>query len=60
MSEKLYMCVTNDIYELPLCISNNIAEVAKYAGVTTEAVKKGIYKHTKGESSRFRKVVLNE
>lgn len=37
--EKLYMCVTADVYELPLCVSNNILDVAQYCGLTKGSVQ---------------------
>jgi hypothetical protein len=33
MKEKLYMCVTADKYELPLCVSPDIADVARFCGI---------------------------
>ena len=34
----LYMAVTADKYELPLIVSDKIGDVAKYAGVSKNAV----------------------
>jgi len=35
--QKLYMCVTDDKYELPLCVSPEIGEIAQFCGLKTQS-----------------------
>ena len=36
---KLYIMVTNDVYELPLAVADSINELARFAGVKPNSIK---------------------
>lgn len=40
MTEKLYLKVTQDKYELPLCVCDSTKELADKCGITHNAVQK--------------------
>ena len=61
MKRTLYMYVTDDEYELPLFVSENIKEVAERAGTTRNSVWSSITRYEKkGIKTRFRRVKIND
>ena len=44
----IYMAVTKDKYELPVCIADSAKELASLLGVTPNNVVSSISKHEKG------------
>ena len=59
---NVYMIVTNDKYRLPLYWGDSIAELAKYAHMTYEAVERGIRRAMYGKSqhSKYEVVHISE
>lgn len=60
---KLYMMVTNDEYELPLGVYDNMDELAKKQGYKKSYIKKAIslYEHGKALCFvPFRKVIVED
>lgn len=52
---KLYLAVTADKYELPLCVLDTLEELAKFAGVSVGAARQSIYN---GYSGKYHKMKL--
>lgn len=36
--KKLYMAVTDDKYELPMCVSDRVSEIAQFCGIKEGSV----------------------
>lgn len=49
---KIYMVVTNDMFELPLCVGG-INDIALYLGLSANTVKSNMSKHRHGEAARW-------
>lgn len=52
---KLYMMVTQDRYELPLCVTDSVKELAKFSGLSVDTLYQMMskYKHGRIKKSRF-------
>lgn len=59
---NVYMIVTNDKYRLPLYWGDSIAELAKHAHMTYEAVERGIRRamYGKRQHSKYEVVHISE
>ena len=59
---NVYMIVNNDKYRLPLYWGDSIAELAKHAHMTYEAVERGIRRAMYGKSqhSKYEVVHISE
>lgn len=59
---KLWMVVTQDEYELPLCVSRYPDVVAEYAGVSVEIVWQCVVQYRRGrlKKTRFRCVEVDD
>lgn len=59
--EKLYMCVTADKYELPLCVSPDIAEVAQFCGIKKRSAQtmlsKGLTTRVGSQRGKFLRIM---
>lgn len=49
-SKHLWLAVTADKYELPLCVEDSAAKLAKQLGTTTVCVESSFYKHKSGKT----------
>lgn len=58
----LYMGVTPDEYELPLCVSDTATELARMYGMTPNAVYCNIYNNQDGTRNgiKFLKIEIDE
>ena len=58
----LYMGVTTDEYELPLCVSDTAAELARMYGMTPNAVYCNLYNNQTGRNNgiKFLKIEIDE
>lgn len=59
---NVYMIVTNDKFRLPLYCGDSIAELAKHAHMTYEAVERGIRRamYGKHQHSKYEVVHISE
>lgn len=59
---KLYMGVTPDKYELPLCVADTVTELARMYRMTPSAIYTNIYNHQDGTRNgvKFLKIEFNE
>lgn len=63
MLMKLYMMVTNDIYELPLGVYDSLDEMAEKQGIKKAYIKTAIslYEHGKNKAFvPFRRIIIKE
>lgn len=51
---KIYMEVTTDKFELPLCIADSIKELSAISGVNYDTVKKQIYRQNNKRKREWR------
>lgn len=58
----MYMSVTADEYELPICITDTVEELAEIYGITKGAIYCAVSANKNGKRSghKFVKVKLNE
>ena len=56
--EYLYLQVTDDKYELPLIVADDVHEPARLAGVDVSTVRSSLWRHETGKLkfSKFRRV----
>lgn len=59
---RLYMVVTNDEYELPLIVSENIHDIEWFSGSSESTIRSCINRVEQGKlkRSKFRKVEVEE
>lgn len=59
---KLYLCVTDDKYELPIAVADSQAELARMVGVTCNTVCACLCRLRNGdyESSIYREVEIDD
>lgn len=59
--KTLYMMVTQDEYELPLCVCSSYAELACFAGVSAKSVKSAIlHAKARGGNSKYKAVLIDD
>ncbi len=58
----VYMKVTDDEYELPLCVADTVMELAELTGSTRNAIYTAVNKQKRGKlkKSQWRKVLIEE
>lgn len=57
----LYLMVTKDKYELPLCVADTVPELAKMVGTTTNTIYSMMGHEKTGKCrSKFKKVEVEE
>jgi len=56
--EYLYLQVTDDKYELPIIVADDVHELARKAGVDVSTVRSSLWRHETGKLkfSKFRRV----
>lgn len=61
MSQKLYLYVSDDEYELPLAVAESAAALARMVGVTANAVRCGISRERHARhKSRYKCVEVDD
>ena len=48
----LYMYVTNDIYELPICVAESVVELSKMVGISPNCISSSISHQKSGRNKR--------
>ena len=58
----IYMCVTEDKYELPIAVADTVPELAKLTGATSGSIYSCLskVKHGNANKSRYIKVVIED
>lgn len=58
----IYMCVTEDKYELPIAVADTIPELARLTGATSGSIYSCLskVKHGNANKSRYIKVVIED
>lgn len=58
----IYMCVTEDKYELPIAVADTIPELARLTGATSGSIYSCLskVKHGNANRSRYIKVVIED
>lgn len=57
----LYMVVTNDEYEFPLIVSENIHDIERYSGSSESTIRSCISRYNRGMlKGKFRRVEVEE
>jgi len=57
----IYLCVTADIYELPIAVADNSGELGKMLGARRETINSAIYHSRKdGWNSIYKRVNVEE
>lgn len=60
MREYLWLCVTMDKYEFPLCVCDTIQELAEWCGTSVNNIQSSICKVEKhNRRSKYRRVKVN-
>jgi hypothetical protein len=59
-SDYVYMKVTNDEYELPVCVRDNLTELAEACGYTKGSISSEISHAKHGKKTLFYKVYVGE
>jgi len=59
-SDYVYMKVTNDRYELPICIRDTRQELAKAVGTTPNCISSAISHAKQGKKTIYYKVYIGE
>lgn len=57
--KKLYMAVTADEYELPLCVRDSVEELAEVFGVQPNTIYVNISRNQCGKNMKHKFVVVN-
>lgn len=57
---KLWLCVTQDEYELPMAVADGATELAKMLGTTVDSITSAAWKARKGKKTKYRTVDVNE
>ncbi len=62
MKQKFYMAVANDIYELPIFVTDTVTEMAEWAGRSNEAILSAIRKGSRciKNNCRFERIIVEE
>lgn len=48
----LYLAVTADEYELPVFVTNSRAEMARWQGVSIDAIAQAVYRYERGSNRK--------
>ena len=48
-TRRLYMMISNDIFELPLAVADSVNELAEMVGATPDTIRSCICKYERGE-----------
>lgn len=58
---KLYLCVTNDKYELPLAVADSVAELARMLGKTPNGIWATMWHaREKGHRCHYKEVEIDD
>ena len=64
MIQKLYLKVTKDKYELPLCVMDTLKELADYDGIQLSTLRSKISNYEHGRipatGTPYRRVIIEE
>lgn len=62
MDRYIYMVVTQDEYELPLIVSENILDIARFTGKSVKSIRSSLAHFYNGEykTSQYRRVKKDE
>ena len=56
----LYMAVTADKYELPICVEDSVKKLAKWAGISENTLSSRISKESSGKTSGIKFIKVTE
>lgn len=56
----LYMAVTADKYELPICVKDNVHDLAVWAGISDNTLSSNLSKNRSGKNRGYKFVKVGE
>lgn len=56
----LYMAVTADKYELPICVEDSVHDLAKWAGISDNTLSSNLSKHKNGKNRGYKFVKVDD
>lgn len=61
MKRSLWVCITNDKYELPVAVADTAAELARICHTTSNSIYSELsqFETGKRKSSKYRKVIIH-